>query len=194
MHSRTVTEGTAGNGSENESYRYEGVAVEALVHGNDVSIDLGSEYYSPDRVDNLNRLMSQLVPNPENALPQEPGFCIDRAYVRDLLRADQREQVTMFAGLPSHPDIDFMLILAAGTKRDEEGLLNRGEAAEAELPLMERFRVSRLRAGPRQIGGLVRLTKPFDIPPTDDRAGKRKERLMDVRPSLVPNTQSAKAV
>jgi hypothetical protein len=41
---------------------------------------------------------------------------------------------------------------------------------------------------------LERLTKPFDIPPTDERASERKERLMDVCSPLVPNAQSAKAV
>lgn len=154
VHSRSVTEGTAGNGLENERYRYEGVAVEALVHGNGVSIDLTSERYFPDNVDRLNQLVSQLVPNPENVLPKEPGFCIDRAYFRDPLKADQREQITMFASLPRHPDIDFMLILAAGMKADEDGLLGRGAAAEAQLPLTERFRITRLRAAPRKIGGL----------------------------------------
>lgn len=155
VHSRLVTEGTAGNGLENETYRYEGVAVEALVHGNGVSIDLGSEYYAPDQVDNLSRLVAQLVPNPGNALPHEPGFCIDQAYFRDPLKAEQREQITMFASLPSHPDIDFMLMLAAGAKPDEDGLLKRGEAAEAELSMMDRFRVTRLRAARREIGGIT---------------------------------------
>lgn len=154
VHSRSVNEGTAGNGLENESYRYEGVAVEAIVHGNGVSIDLSSEFYFPDRVDNLYRLVSQLVPNAGNTLPHEPGFCIDRAYFRDPLRPDQREQITMFASLPSHPDVDIMLILAAGARPDEDGLLKRGDAAEAELSLMERFRLTRLRAAQREIGGI----------------------------------------
>jgi hypothetical protein len=45
-------------------------------------------------------------------------------------------------------------------------------------------------------GGLTyeRLTKPFDVPPTDERAGKRNERLMDVCSSLTPDAQSAKAM
>jgi hypothetical protein len=41
---------------------------------------------------------------------------------------------------------------------------------------------------------LERLTKPFDIPPTDERASERKERLMDVCSPLMPDAQSAKAV
>jgi pimeloyl-ACP methyl ester carboxylesterase len=41
---------------------------------------------------------------------------------------------------------------------------------------------------------LVRLTKPLDVTPTDERAGKRKERLMDVCSSLMTDAQSAKTV
>jgi hypothetical protein len=41
---------------------------------------------------------------------------------------------------------------------------------------------------------LESLTKPFDVPPTDERAGKRNERLMDVCSSLTPDAQSAKAM
>lgn len=42
--------------------------------------------------------------------------------------------------------------------------------------------------------GQERLTKPFDIPPADERAGERQERLMDVCSSLMSDAQSAKAV
>ena len=31
------------------------------------------------------------------------------------------------------------------------------------------------------------LTKPFDMPPADERAGERKERLVNVSPSLMPD-------
>jgi hypothetical protein len=41
---------------------------------------------------------------------------------------------------------------------------------------------------------LERLTKPFEIPPTDEGAGKRKERLMDVCSPLMTDAQSAKTV
>lgn len=55
VHSRTVTEGTAANGLELERYRYESVAVEALLHGNGVSIDIVANEYFPDRTENLTR-------------------------------------------------------------------------------------------------------------------------------------------
>jgi hypothetical protein len=41
---------------------------------------------------------------------------------------------------------------------------------------------------------LERLTKPFDISPTNERASERKKRLMDVRSSLISNAQSSEAM
>lgn len=123
VHSRTVTEGTATNGLELEHYRYEGVAVEALVHGDGVSIDLVASNYDPKKIKNLSKLVAQLVPNPGNEKPSEPGYCVDLAYFRDPLSAELREQITMFAKLPSHPDVGFTLSLLAGLKADGQGLL-----------------------------------------------------------------------
>lgn len=155
VHGRTVSEGTAANGLDLERYRYEGVAVEALVHASGTSVELVADNYSPERIENLSKLVAQLVPNPENKGPTEPGFCVDRAYVRDPLKAEQNERVLMFARLPSHPDIEFVLILAAGLKPDEEGLLERDLAADEQAPLIERVRISKLRAAPRTIGGIL---------------------------------------
>lgn len=154
VHNRMVSEGTRARALEIERYRNEGISVEALVHAGGLSVDMAAEYYDPEKVANLPQLVSQLVPNPESHIPREPGFCIDRAYFRDPLTADQGEQIMMFARLPSHPDIEFMLILAAGQKPDEETLLQRGAAAEASLSLLERMRLSTLRAAPRVIAGL----------------------------------------
>jgi hypothetical protein len=154
MHGRTVTEGTAANGLELERYRYEGIAIEALVHGNGVSIDLVANDYDPDLIGNMSQLVAKLVPNPANEVPTEAGYCIDRVYFRDPLKADQNEQLMMHARLSDRPDIDFMLILAAGLKPETKGLLERDFAAEARLSLTERTRVTKLRAGTRMIGGL----------------------------------------
>jgi hypothetical protein len=41
---------------------------------------------------------------------------------------------------------------------------------------------------------LERLTKPFDISPTDYRASKRKERLVNVCSPFLSNAHSAEAV
>lgn len=154
VHSRTITEGTQGNGLEVERYRYEGVTVEALVHGNGVSIDLSSAGRGPEWVEDIPALVDKLVTNPNNSIPAESGFCIGRAYIRDPLTADQREAIMMFARLPSHPDIDFMLIMGAGLKPDEQGLLERSNEALARRPLAERMRITQLRAGSREIAGI----------------------------------------
>lgn len=156
MHSRKVNEGTQGNGMGGvERYRDEGISTEALVHGHGISIDLFFANRDLEWIEDLPRLVKQLVTNPDNGIPAEPGFCMDRAYVRDPLTADQREQITMFARMPSHPDVEFMLILSAGLKPDERGVLARTEDADAGLSMAQRMRISRLRAAPREIGGLV---------------------------------------
>jgi hypothetical protein len=156
MHSRTVVEGTQGNGLGGvERYRHEGITTEALVHGDGISIDLLYVDRDPARIEDLPRLVNRLVANPDNRVPAEPGFCMDRAYVRDPLNADQREQVIMFARLPNHPDIELMLMLSAGLKPDKHGVLARADAADEGLSMAERMRITRLRAAPREIGGLA---------------------------------------
>jgi hypothetical protein len=154
VHSRTVTEGTAAKGLELERYHFENVAVEAMVHGGGISVDIGADKYDPDLVDKLPRLIAQLVPNPQNKIPAEPGFCIDRAYLRDPLHARQGERIMMFARLPSHPDVEFTLLLLAGTKPGEKGLLERNAESNGRLSAAEKLRVSQLRAARRIIGGL----------------------------------------
>ena len=156
IHGRTVDEGTQGNGLGGvERYRDEGITTEALVHGHGISIDLFYEDRNPDLIEDLPTLVNQLVANPDNRIPSEPGFCIDRAYVRDPLAADQLEQIMMFGRLPSHPDVEFMFIVAAGLKPEAQGVLERNEAADEALSMAERMRVTRLRAAAREIGGLA---------------------------------------
>lgn len=154
VHERNVTEGTQANGLELERYRYEDVTVEALVHGDGISIDLVSEERDPKYIEDLPVLLNKLVANPHNLAPTEPGFCLNNAYFRDPLPADQGERIMLFASMPSHPDIEFMMIVAAGLKPDDQGLLERSDAAEGRLSISERMRVSKLRATPRQIAGM----------------------------------------
>jgi hypothetical protein len=155
VHGRTVHEGTQMRGLEQERYRYEHVAVEALVHGQGMSFDLSAEKYDPDQIENLSKLVAKLVPNPENRIPTEPGFCINRAWFRDPLAAGQGEEIMMHAQLPRHPDIELLAILAAGNKRTSPGLLERSAQTEASLPADVKKRVSRLRGDPRTIGGIT---------------------------------------
>lgn len=155
VHSRNVTEGDAYNATGEEHYRYEGVALEAHVHGDGISIDLSNDDYDPDRIENLPTLVAQLVANPSNSIPTKPGFCIDRAYVQDPLNAKQREQITLSAGLPSHPDIEIRFDTMAGTKPESKGLLERSAESHARLPVILNLRFTNLRAAQRTIGGLT---------------------------------------
>jgi len=155
VHSRTVREGTQGNGLGVERYRYEGVTIEALVHGKGVSVDLDSKDREPAWIDDVPELVKKLVVNPENRIPDEAGFCLDHAYVRDPLTAEQKEKITMSADMPNHPDVQFLLIVAAGLKPDEEGLIERSHGALRLRPFADRMRIRGLRAAPRNIGGLT---------------------------------------
>jgi hypothetical protein len=157
VHGRNVTEGDAYNAVGEEHYRYEGVALDAYIHGKGISIELSAEKYDPDKMEDLPRLLAQLVPNPANRIPAEPGFCFDRAYIRGLLPADDREQITMAVKLPSRPDIGINFDTIAGGKPDPRGprgLLVRNAEARARLPAILNMRVTNLRAAPRTIGGL----------------------------------------
>lgn len=153
IHGRVVTEGRRANGLESEAYRFESVALEALVHGNGLSFDIGADQYDPARSGNLARLVGQLVPNPEGAIPTEAGYCIDRAYVRDPLTPDQGEQVMMAAWLPSRPDVKFEMMLAAGLQPADQSLLERSDNSSLGK-LVNIGRISRLRAAQRMIAGL----------------------------------------
>jgi len=155
VHSRKVLESSAANGHELERGRYQPVVLEALTHGGAISIDFYAERYDPGKTQNLATLVNQLVPNSENRFPAEPGYCIDRAYFRDPLRPDQLESVIMLARLPSHPDVQFRLALAAGRKSAKQGLIERTAASTSRMRLRERLHFRAVRAAPREVGGLL---------------------------------------
>ncbi|MEX5744814.1 T6SS immunity protein Tli4 family protein [Massilia sp. X63] len=154
VHNRDISEGQSSDGLTVERYRYESVSVEALVHGNGISVDLSAPSYDPETIGKLAKLIAQLVPNPGNRIPSGPGFCIDRAYFRDPLGAEQREEVMLAAWLPNRPDVVFKVMLAAGTEPDRQGLLERGADSDTRLGVDEKARVSRLRADKRTIDGI----------------------------------------
>lgn len=156
IHSRTVEEGTQGNGLGGvERYRDEGISTEALLHGNGISIDLSSENRGLAWIDDLPRRVNQIVVNPQNRIPVHPGFCMNRVHVRNPLRADQREQIMPVARLPSHPDVEFTLMLAAGLKPEKHGVLARADSADKGLSIAEWMHISTLRSAPREIHGLA---------------------------------------
>jgi hypothetical protein len=155
VHGRTLEEGTRMSGTELERYRYEGVVVEAMVHGGGMSFEIGAKDYSPNSTENLPKLIAKLVPNRANHVPAGPGFCFDGGWFRDPLNAGHGERLIMHAGFSHHPDIDLTLILAAGNKPDEQSLLQRSADVDARRSPAEKWRLSNLRAAPRTIGGIA---------------------------------------
>lgn len=155
VHGRTVTEGTRANGLEIERYRYEGIDLEGLVHAGGVSFDITGSSFSPRYVNDLPKLIAQLIPNPVNQIPTASGFCIDRAYFHEPLSASQREEVVLAARLPSHPDVEFLLIVAAGVTPAEKGLLERNRDSHGWMSMFERSNVSTIRAANRSIDGIA---------------------------------------
>jgi hypothetical protein len=134
----------------------EAVAVEGHVHhgARDVSFNLTAKNYDPARFGTLPILVSHLAQRGAHEIPRQPGFCIDRGLVTAPLSADQNESVTMFAGLPGHPDLAIAFSTRAGAKPDR-GLLARSAAALAKLPYYVRAAFRELTEGERTINGLA---------------------------------------
>jgi hypothetical protein len=155
VHSRYVSEGTQARGLKLERYRYEGIALEGHVHGQGISVSLTAKEYDPAKVDDLAKLIDKLVANPTNRMTTEPGFCIDSAYFRDPLTADQGERIRLSAGLRSHRDIEIHLDTIAGTEPTAQGLIERNTENMKDEPPEYAMRFTRLRAAPRTIGTLT---------------------------------------
>lgn len=155
VYGRAISKGTQVSWHEVERYSSLGIIVEAMVHGDGVSFEIGSGNYDPDLIEDMPKLISKLVPNPVNKAPTSPGFCFDRGCFRDPLTADQGEQMTVRGQLPSHPDIHFRLSLHAGMKPDEQGLLDRSAESYSQMPHAHKKRITRIRAAKRPIASLI---------------------------------------
>jgi hypothetical protein len=145
----------------NTTYGFEGkkrvewtsVEIELYAHANGFSVDVRNDAAYPDRLDWPLKLLAQIALNPENKIPNEPGFCIDHAYFREPLTVDQGERITLLAAIPGHPDIPITFDMTAGIT-DKEGLLARNRKADAEASSEERARTKKLGFGPREINGI----------------------------------------
>ena len=155
VHGRTVKEGTRLRGPELENYRFEGIAVEALVHAEGMSFEVVADKYDPDLIENLPRLLAKLVPNRGDRPPTGPGYCVYHAWFRDPLTADQNERLMMHAEFPTHPDIDFRLDVMAGARPQGPGLLARIAEGYTSRSHAEEHGLFRLRAAPRTIAGIA---------------------------------------
>lgn len=131
------------------------VKLEAYLHAGTKSFDVIADGYDPARVDNLDKLLSQLRTVPTDTIPTEGGLCFGSGMLLDPISASQAEKIVLFAGLPAHPDVAIAFNTMAGLKRTWPTLLQRRSEADAHKPLWIRSRFTTLRSGPRTINGLV---------------------------------------
>ena len=131
----------------------EDVSVRALARIGGRGFDASAEGMPPRSGKRLAHVIGQIRPLGQDEIPPERGFCIDRAIVRDPIEDSGNESVSMFAGLPGHPDIHIVFSSMAGTRRGA-GMLSRNATAAAKEPFYVRAAFTTLREGERTINGL----------------------------------------
>ena len=130
----------------------ESVSVEAHAHiGASFTLSArGTEVASAKEAE---ALLTRLRSRGEDEIPVAPGFCIRRGVFVEPLPAHKNEHVVLHLGLPGHPDIGLALSSIAGGQPDD-GLLARVAMIDADASADEIWRVTKLRAGKRNINGI----------------------------------------
>ncbi len=129
------------------------VSVNGYAYVNGMSLGFIASIYKPENIGDLTRLLAQLEPMEEGMFPRQPGFCLDRVFLRDPLTAEQGERIVMFAGLPGHEDLGIALSTIAGSAPGP-GLLERHRENRAGPYAFLNVLTSTLLEGKRTINGL----------------------------------------
>lgn len=131
-----------------------GVKLEAYVHAHGTSFNFKADDYDPDQTASLRKLIDKLRLVPPKDIPTAAGFCFGPGMFIDPLPADLTEGVTLFAGLPDHPDLAMALDTRAGLEPDQEGRIARNARIDAEMPSWQRPLLTKIRKGKRTINGI----------------------------------------
>lgn len=150
---------------------YSGVAVNAYVNAGGTTFGFIANDYNPGETGKLTKLLEKFEPLNGGVVPSQPGFCLDGAFLRDPLTADQGERIVMFGGIPGQADMGFVLSTMAGTKRDAESLLVRHAANSAGTFGIMNILVSTLLKGERDINGLSGEELAFKVRETNFSTG-----------------------
>ena len=129
------------------------VSINGYAYVNGMSIGFIASIYKPEDVVSLTKLLERIEPMEEGSFPRQPGFCLDRVFVRDPLSAEQGERVVMFAGLPGHGDLGIAMSTMAGMTPGP-GLIKRNTANRAGPYAFLNVLTSTLLEGHRTINGL----------------------------------------
>jgi hypothetical protein len=127
------------------------VSVEAHAHTGGVSFTLSMKVADAADARRAAGLLARLKLKGETEVPALPGFCIGRALFAEPLPPHNTEHVVMHIGLPDHPDLGMAFSSLPGGG-GERSLLTRVADMDADAGPDEMLRVTRLRAGKRDIG------------------------------------------
>ena len=131
----------------------EDVSVRGMVRFPGLSLTASADGLPTSSGKRLAEFFKQVRPLELGEIPTEPGFCIERAIVRDPYEHRNSESVALLAGLPGHPDIRITFSSMAGTAA-VAGLLERNAAAAEREPFFLRLAFTTLREGKRITHGV----------------------------------------
>jgi hypothetical protein len=129
------------------------VSVEAHGHTKNMSLILSMQIADEADAEHAQEVLARLRMRAEDEVPPVSGFCSWRAVFTEPLPRHTSEHIVMHIGLPSHPDLGVVFASSPGGRRNR-GLLARSAATDAEAPPDELLRVTKLRAGERNINGM----------------------------------------
>lgn len=130
------------------------VSVEAHGHTKDMSFTLSMKVADEADAERAEALLGRLRVRGEDEVPAVPGFCSWRAVFAEPLPLHTTEHIVVHIGLPNHPDVGLAFASLPGGRRDR-GLLARFAVTDVDTSLDESLRVTKLRTGKRNIGGLA---------------------------------------
>lgn len=146
---RTRSHGFEGDRRVTSEY----ASVETHAHLAGLSFVLAMQYGDDADVKLSEMLLSRIQVRDKDEIPTVPGFCVSRAVFAEPLPSHKNEHLVMHLGLPGHPDVALALFSIAGAKSGS-GILSRTADVDASASAEELLRVTKLRAGKRNINGL----------------------------------------
>lgn len=146
---RTRSHGFDGERTVTSEY----ASIETHAHMRGLSFVLSMQYGDDADVKLSEALLARAQIRGTNEIPTIPGFCVSRAVFAEPLPTHNSEHQVMHVGLPGHPDLALALFSIAGAKSGA-GILSRTAEVDAGTSADELLRVTKLRAGKRNINGL----------------------------------------
>ena len=128
-------------------------SIETHAHMSGLSFLLSMQYGDDADIKLSEALLAQVQIRGKNEIPTVQGFCVSRAVFAEPLPTHNNEHLVMHLGLPGHPDLALALFSIAGAKSGA-GILSRTAEVDAAAGAEELLRVTKIRAGKRNINGM----------------------------------------